>query len=66
MGNSQCHHQNHVPKRMSRRSMTMGIVSKFSRSTTKPKLTSAPSEDSDQPGHPPSLIRAYAVRFMGS
>ena len=26
----------------------------------------APSEDSDQPGHPPSLIRAFAVRLMGS
>ena len=26
----------------------------------------APSEDSDQPGHPPSLIRVFAVRFMGS
>ena len=26
----------------------------------------APSEDSDQPGHPPSLIRAFAVRTMGS
>ena len=27
---------------------------------------SAPSEDSDQPGHPPSLIRVFAVRLMGS
>ena len=26
----------------------------------------APSEDSDQPGHPPSLIRVFAVRWMGS
>ena len=25
----------------------------------------APNEDSDQPGHPPSLIRAFAVRSMG-
>ena len=24
------------------------------------------SEDSDQPGHPPSLIRVFAVRLMGS
>ena len=23
----------------------------------------APSEDSDQPGHPPSLIRVFAVRM---
>ena len=28
------------------------------------KLTKcAPSEDSDQPGHPPSLIRVFAVRL---
>ena len=26
----------------------------------------APSEDSDQPGRPPSLIRVFAVRSMGS
>ena len=26
----------------------------------------APSEDSDQPGHLPSLIRVFAVRFMGN
>ena len=26
----------------------------------------APSEDWDQPGHPPSLIRVFAVRLMGS
>ena len=26
----------------------------------------APSEDSDQPGHPPSLIKVFAVRAMGS
>ena len=30
------------------------------------KLTCAPSKDSDQPGHPPSLIRVFAVRSMGS
>ena len=30
------------------------------------KLTGAPSEDSDQPGHPPSLIRVFAVRSVGS
>ena len=29
------------------------------------KLACAPSEDSDQPGHPPSLIRAFAMRLMG-
>ena len=30
------------------------------------KMTCAPSEDSDQPGHLPSLIRAFAVRSIGS
>ena len=30
------------------------------------KMTFAPSEDSDQPGHPPSLIRVFAVRLIGS
>ena len=27
------------------------------------KMTCAPSEDSDQPGHPASLIRVFAVRM---
>ena len=27
------------------------------------KVAYAPSEDSDQPGHPPSLIRVFAVRL---
>ena len=27
------------------------------------KMTSAPSEDLDKPGHPPSLIRDFAVRM---
>ena len=26
----------------------------------------APTEDSDQPGHPPSLISVFTVRLMGS
>ena len=30
------------------------------------KLTCAPSENSDQPGHPPSLISVFAVRSVGS
>ena len=30
------------------------------------KVTFVPSEDSDQPGHPPSLIRVFAVRSVGS
>ena len=34
---------------------------------TKPKkMAFAPSEDSDQPGHPPSLINVFAVRSVGS
>ena len=30
------------------------------------KMAFALSEDSDQPGHPPSLIRVFAVRSMGT
>ena len=30
------------------------------------KMTFVPSEDSDQPGRPPSLIRVFAVRSIGS
>ena len=30
------------------------------------KVAYAPSEDSDQPGHLPSLIRVFAVRLMSS
>ena len=30
------------------------------------KVTCAPSEYSDQPGHPPSLIRVFAVHSVGS
>ena len=30
------------------------------------KMTCAPSEDSDQPGHPSSLIRVVTVRSVGS
>ena len=30
------------------------------------KMTFVPSEDSDQPWHPPSLIRVFAVCSMGS
>ena len=30
------------------------------------KMVCAPSKDSDQPGHPPSLIRVFAVCSMGS
>ena len=30
------------------------------------KMACAPSEDSDQPGYPPSLIRVFAVRMKKS
>ena len=30
------------------------------------KMACAPREDTDQSGHPPSLIRVFAVRLMGS
>ena len=30
------------------------------------KMTCVPSEDSGQPGHPPSQIRVFAARTMGS
>ena len=30
------------------------------------KMAYVPSEDSDQPGLPPTLIRVFAVRSMGS
>ena len=30
---------------------------------TKPTKWHVPSEDSDQPGHPPNLIRVFAVRM---
>ena len=46
-------------------------MTKPTRSPVRPALTQislgcAPSEDSDQPGHPPSLSRAFAVRSVGS
>ena len=30
------------------------------------RMTCSPSEDSDQPEHPPSLIRVFTVHSMGS
>ena len=30
------------------------------------KMICAPSENPDQPGHPPSLIRVFTVHSMGS
>ena len=45
-----------------------GGANKMSRLMTKPtkKKECAPIDDSDQPGHPPSLIRVFAVRSVGS
>ena len=37
--------------------------SQLSRLATNQQSECAPSEDSDQPGHPPSLIRVFAVRM---
>ena len=34
---------------------------KFEQPHNKTKMTCAPSKHSDQPGHPPSLIRVFAV-----
>ena len=39
---------------------------KWAASWQKQQTDCAPSEDSDQPGHPPSLIRVFVVRSMGS
>ena len=45
----------------------MTKIDYISHDMTKPKQNEyAPSEDSDQPGHPPSLIRVFAVRSVGS
>ena len=38
-------------------------LSRGMKKTNKSKMICAPSEDSDQPGHPPSLIRVFAVRM---
>ena len=41
------------------------IIFEWQHDTTN-KQTCVPSEDSDQPGHLPSLIRVFAVHSMGS
>ena len=47
--------------------LSRGGGDKMSRLMTKPtKNMCAPIEGSDQPGHPPSLIRVFAVRSVGS
>ena len=39
------------------------LLDNLSRLMTKPTLVCVPIEDSDQSGHPPSLIRVFAVRM---
>ena len=39
------------------------LYSHMSRDMTNQQNACAPSEDSDQPGHPPSLIRVFAFRI---
>ena len=41
----------------------IGMTTDTSRLMTKPSMACAPSEASDQPGHPPSLVRVFAVRM---
>ena len=41
------------------------VINELPRGKTN-KMAYVPSEDSDQPGHPPSLIRVFAVRSTGS
>ena len=54
-------------KHRTKRLFLGGMVrSQLSRLMTKPTNDSAPSEDTDQPGHPPSLIRVFVVHSMGS
>ena len=43
------------------------VIVSLSRSMTKPtKCPVRPAKETDQPGHPPSLIRVFTVRSMGS
>ena len=55
--------------RMTTTSIGRHIVKRRATRTAEPphdktnKMACAPSEDSDQPGHPPSLIRVFAVRM---
>ena len=56
-------------KQKSKQIMTDSTQSTQTKETNEPahdktyKMACAPSEDSDQPGHPPSLIRVLAVRM---
>ena len=46
--------------------LTMQLSSKWAASWQNQQNDCVPWEDSDQPGHPPSLIRVFAVHSMGS
>ena len=41
-------------------------VTKWAATWQNQQTECAPSEDSGQPGHPPTLFRVFAVRIMGS
>ena len=43
-----------------------GVANDMSRDMTTQQIECAPSEDSDQPGHPPSLIRVFGVRMKNA
>ena len=70
--------QNHVPRRSKAVLLLWFIVTVIVRPSSvclRPfepphdktnKMTCAPSKDSDQPGPPPSPIRVFVVRSMGS
>ena len=38
----------------------------YKRYSSRSLSSTAPSKDSDQPGHPPSLIRVFTVHSLGS
>ena len=46
--------------------VSQNSIGNLSHRLTKSTKWRVPSEDSDQPGHPPSLIRVFAERFWGS
>ena len=45
-------------------SMSVSVTKNWTATQRNQQNECAPSEDSDQPGHPPSLIRVFAVRSM--
>ena len=56
------HPDNHITNSSQTRRLPIDELCEWSHDTTN-KMTRVPSEDSDQPGHPPSLIRVFAVRM---